>query len=330
MNEGASGGRSPETPEEQAEEARRCYDAGACMVHVHARDPETGYARPARRKEDFLDVNRLIRAKCPNIIIDNTSGGGMGLTLEERLSSLDANPETSDIDMGPFTVSLKLKRRLPPLTGRDQDEVLSDILPITVEETEERARRMRERGIKVVPGLFHSGHWSLVHNLINKGLLEPPYTFVMMLGMHVVEPADTRSLSRHAERGTAALPDVRDVGRASRPADVDSGNPDRTARDDWARNKPLPPARRTGRQQRPLRRAHSPHSSRTGSRHRNAAAGAENVGAFGNTNELSRVSGLLHTAIAAKMASTVHAAVKYGEPYRPFLEGVNSGGRTPV
>ncbi|SHI01069.1 3-keto-5-aminohexanoate cleavage protein [Marivita hallyeonensis] len=173
----------PETPEEQAAEAKRCYDAGASMVHIHARDPDTGYARPARRTEDFLEVNRLIRAQCPDLIIDNTSGGGMGLELEERLSSLDANPETSDIDMGPFAIALKLKARKAPLSGRDADEVLNDVLPVTVHETEERARRMKEKGIKAIPALFHPGHWSMVHNLIDKGLIEPPYTFAMMLGM---------------------------------------------------------------------------------------------------------------------------------------------------
>lgn len=173
----------PETPEEQAAEARRCYDAGACMVHIHARDPDTGYARPARRTRDFVDVNRLIRAEAPDLIIDNTSGGGMGLTLEERLSSLDANPEVSDIDMGPFAVALQLKKREAPLSGRDQDEILNDVLPVTVHETEERARRMKDKGIKAVPALFHPGHWSMVHNLIDKGLIEPPYTFGMMLGM---------------------------------------------------------------------------------------------------------------------------------------------------
>lgn len=173
----------PESPEEQAAEARRCYDAGATMVHIHARDPRSGYARPANRKEDFLDVNRLVREACPDIIIDNTSGGGAGLTLEERLSSLDANPEASDIDMGPFTIALKLKQRNAPLSGRDADEVLDDLLPVTVGETEERARRMKEKGIKAIPGLFHPGHWSMVYNLIDKELIEPPYTFGMMLGM---------------------------------------------------------------------------------------------------------------------------------------------------
>ena len=198
----------PETPEEQAEESRRCYDAGAAMVHIHARDPETGYARPARRKEDFIKVNRLIRSRCPDMIIDNTSGGGVGLTLEERLSSLDAGPEVSDIDMGPLAFALKLRRRLPPLTGRDQDEFTDDVIPITVGETELRARRMKERGILPTLAIFNSGHWGMVYNLIDKGLVSPPYNFLFVLGMTsgaVATPACLLDLLRDAPQPSNAF-----------------------------------------------------------------------------------------------------------------------------
>ncbi len=198
----------PETPEEQAEESRRCYEAGAVMVHIHARNPETGYARPTGRKEDYAKVNQLIRSRCPDIIIDNTSGGGLGLTLEERLSSLDAGPEVSDIDMGPLAFALKLRRRLPPLSGRDQDEFTDGVIPISVGETELRAKRMKERGIVPTLALFHSGHWSTVHNLIDKGLITPPYNFMFLLGMTggaLATPACLLDLLRDAPQPSNAF-----------------------------------------------------------------------------------------------------------------------------
>lgn len=173
----------PESPEEQAEEARRCYEAGASMVHIHARNPQTGYATPANRAWDFALVNHLVREKCPGMIIDNSSGGGLGLDLEERLSSLDAFPEVSDIDMGPFDVALPLRRREAPLTGRDADLMVDDLLPVTIGETELRARRMNERGVGITMALFHNGHWSSVDNLIRKKLVQPPYRFLFFLGM---------------------------------------------------------------------------------------------------------------------------------------------------
>lgn len=208
----------PETPEEQAEEARRCYEAGASMVHIHARNPATGYAKAANRADDYRLVNRLVREACPEIIIDNTSGGGMDLTLEERLSSLDAHPEVSDIDMGPFTVSLKLKKRVAPLTGRDADDRLSGVFPVTVEETETRARRMKERGVRAMPALFHPGHWSLVYNLIDKRLIEPPYAFVFFLGMmsgSLPTPESLLEMARHAPQPSTAL--VMSVGQHDLP-----------------------------------------------------------------------------------------------------------------
>lgn len=173
----------PETPQEQAEESRRCWEAGAAAVHIHARDPSYGYARAARRTEDYVLVNRAIRELCPDIIINNTSGGGVGLELQDRLCSLDAGPEVSDIDMGPFASRTKLKKRERPLTGRDEDQVLDRIASFTIGETEERARRMQQRGIRPEMALFHSGHWSTVFNLIDRGLVAPPYNFYFLFGL---------------------------------------------------------------------------------------------------------------------------------------------------
>lgn len=173
----------PETPEEQALECQRCYEAGASVVHIHARNPENGYAGPANRTLDYELVNHLVREKCPELIIDNTSGGGLGLSVEERLSSLDAHPELSDIDMGPFDIALPLRKREAPLSGRDTDELVDDLLPVTIGETELRAQRMNERGVGVTMALFHNGHWSSVDNLIRKKLVQPPYRFLFFLGM---------------------------------------------------------------------------------------------------------------------------------------------------
>lgn len=208
----------PETPEEQAEETRRCYEAGASMVHIHARNPETGYATAAKRADDFRLVNHLVRARCPDIIIDNTSGGGMGLTLQERVSSLDALPELSDIDMGPFDVALPLRRRLAPLSGRDADEMVDDLLPVTIGETELRARMMNERGVGITMALFHNGHWSSVDNLIRKGLVKPPYRFLFFLGMTsgaLPTPQGLLDLVRDAPHPSTAF--VMAVGRHDLP-----------------------------------------------------------------------------------------------------------------
>ncbi|MBA7629899.1 3-keto-5-aminohexanoate cleavage enzyme [subsurface metagenome] len=72
----------PYTPEEFGDEAKKCLDAGASTVHIHARDPKAGYPTP--------DLNRIkavidcIHEKAPEIIINITSS--VGLTLEQRVA----------------------------------------------------------------------------------------------------------------------------------------------------------------------------------------------------------------------------------------------------
>jgi len=73
----------PETPAEIADSVQAAYEAGASMVHVHARNPDH-LPGPARRVEDWREVNDRIRERCPDIIINNTTGGGPGMTDEER------------------------------------------------------------------------------------------------------------------------------------------------------------------------------------------------------------------------------------------------------
>ena len=81
----------PETPEEQAEQAYEAYKAGAAMVHLHVRDPKKWYDC-AGNAEQYRLVNGMVREKCPDIIINNTTGGSYGMTVEERLACLDASP----------------------------------------------------------------------------------------------------------------------------------------------------------------------------------------------------------------------------------------------
>ncbi len=72
----------PYTPEEFGEEAKKCYDAGARTVHIHARDPNTGFPTPDL--ERIRAVIDAIHEKAPEIIINITSS--VGLTLEQRIA----------------------------------------------------------------------------------------------------------------------------------------------------------------------------------------------------------------------------------------------------
>ena len=75
----------PETPDQIAEAAREACEAGASMIHVHARSPETRW-KGARTTETWREVNRKIRDRCPEVIINNTTGADFYVDMEDRLS----------------------------------------------------------------------------------------------------------------------------------------------------------------------------------------------------------------------------------------------------
>jgi len=72
----------PYTPEEFGDEAKKCLDAGASTVHIHARDPATGYPTPDLERIKAVIDN--IHEKAPEIIINITSS--VGMTLEQRVA----------------------------------------------------------------------------------------------------------------------------------------------------------------------------------------------------------------------------------------------------
>ncbi|MEM1515154.1 MAG: 3-keto-5-aminohexanoate cleavage protein [Candidatus Bathyarchaeia archaeon] len=174
----------PETPDEQAQQAYEAYKAGASIVHIHARDPKTGYATPSTSPEDYRIINRKIRALCPDIIINNTTGGGFGLSTEERMRSLEADPEIASLNMGPLAWRTLLKKRESPLTGRPEDILLDSIWPPTFSwrETELFAQRMLEKNIKPELEVYHQGQFQLVYNLIERNLIRPPYLIQLVMG----------------------------------------------------------------------------------------------------------------------------------------------------
>src|SRR5688572_14734965 len=72
----------PYTPVEIAEEAKRAYDAGASVVHIHARDPETG--KPSYDPKVYAAIAKEIHARCPLIL--NFSTGSIGISTEEKIA----------------------------------------------------------------------------------------------------------------------------------------------------------------------------------------------------------------------------------------------------
>jgi len=172
----------PETSDEIADSVYEAYSAGASMVHVHARDPNF-LPDPARTTEVWREVNGKIRERCPEIIINNTTGGGLDMTMEERLSCLDAQPEVASLNLSPDMSRFKLKERKAPLPHPRPVIEHDDCIPFSYKQIGWYAEEMKKRGIKPELEVYHSGGAGVVEDLIQRNLIEEPYWVQTVMGI---------------------------------------------------------------------------------------------------------------------------------------------------
>jgi len=157
---------TPEQPDEIAQAALECYNAGAAIVHIHARDEQ---GKPTGTKEKFEEILAAVRGKCSEIIIQFSTGGGANLTLEERVRCLDALPESASLNMG------TLMRQTGAQAGVPFSNMTKDI--------EAWAAKMRDLNIKPEMECYSQSMYRDVKNLIKKEIINPPYYVNMVLGM---------------------------------------------------------------------------------------------------------------------------------------------------
>jgi 3-keto-5-aminohexanoate cleavage enzyme len=155
----------PEQPEEIAESAYACYQEGAAICHIHGRDKE---GKPTGSKEVFQDIHDRIRAKC-KIIIQDSTGGGPNLSIEQRIECIYAKPEMASLNMGTMMRVSGQYKGVPFANMR--------------EDIETYVTRMREIGIKPEMEVYNHAMFREVENLIQKGLVEKPYYINLVLGM---------------------------------------------------------------------------------------------------------------------------------------------------
>ncbi len=149
----------PITPSEIAEEARRCFAEGASIIHLHVRKKD---GTPTQDKEVFKSAITAIKEQCPDIIVQVSTGGAVGMSFEERSQPLLLNPEMATLTTG---------------TVNFGDEVFLNPLPMI----KDLATMMKKRGITPEVEIFDSGMIETAKYLIKKGLLpeHPHFDFVM-------------------------------------------------------------------------------------------------------------------------------------------------------
>jgi uncharacterized protein (DUF849 family) len=94
----------PITPEEIAESSIAAAEAGAAIIHLHARNPETG--EPTPDPSVFMQFLPRIKQSC-NAVVNITTGGGLGMTVDERLAGpVKASPEMCSLNMGSMNFNI--------------------------------------------------------------------------------------------------------------------------------------------------------------------------------------------------------------------------------
>jgi len=171
----------PETADEIAASVEGAYEAGAAMVHIHARDPQQ-LTQGARETETWREVLRKVRQRCPEIIINATTGAGPGMSMEERSACLAAGPEVASLNLAPDMSKFKLKERRPPLPFPRPALEIDECIPFTYGQIHQFAAEMKQRGIKPELELYHPGCAWVVDYLIENDLIEKPYWMQTVMG----------------------------------------------------------------------------------------------------------------------------------------------------
>ncbi len=171
----------PETADEIADSVYEAYQAGASIVHVHARDPNN-LASCARSTEAWYAVNKKVRERCPDLIINNSTGGGLDTTMAERLSCLAAGPEIASLNLTPDMSKYKMKAREAPLPHPHPPIDYDECAPMSYKLVAQMAAEMKQRGIKPEMETYHSGGAWVIRDLIDQNLVEKPYWIQTVMG----------------------------------------------------------------------------------------------------------------------------------------------------
>lgn len=153
----------PYTVEEIVREAKSAYDAGASIIHLHVRWDD---GTPTQDKSRFKLMMDAIKAVCPDVIIQPSTGGAVGMSNDERLQPTELNPEMATLDCGTLNF------------GGD------DVFMNTENTIKYFGERMIERGIKPELEVFDKSMIDMALRLQKKGFIKSPMHFDFVMGVN--------------------------------------------------------------------------------------------------------------------------------------------------
>jgi 3-keto-5-aminohexanoate cleavage enzyme len=158
----------PYTVEEIGREAESAYKAGASIIHLHVREDD---GTPTQSKERFKACMDEVRRRCPDVIIQPSTGGAVGMTDEERLQPTELFPEMATLDCGTLNF------------GGDE------IFVNTENTIKNFGKIMIDRDIKPEIEVFDKGMIDYAIKFQKQGFIKTPMHFDFVLGVQMTATA---------------------------------------------------------------------------------------------------------------------------------------------
>ena len=163
--------RLPITPEEIGIAAAACAEAGASVVHVHAREAD---GTPTQRAEVYAQIIDAVQQRC-DVIVQVSTGGAVGMSPEERLAPVYLRPEMATLSMGSVNFGREVFLNLP-------------------DDIEHFAAEMARLGVEPELEVFDAGMLSTARRCIATGVLQTPLHVGLVLGVKGGMPGTPQAL----------------------------------------------------------------------------------------------------------------------------------------
>lgn len=153
----------PYTVEEIGVEAEKAYKAGAAIIHLHVREDD---GTPTQSRDRFEACIAEIRRRCPEVIIQPSTGGAVGMSNAERIQPVDLAPEMATLDCGTCNF------------GGDE------IFVNTENTIKEFGEKMIQLNVKPEIEVFDKGMIDMAIRLHKKGYIQAPMHFNFVMGVN--------------------------------------------------------------------------------------------------------------------------------------------------
>jgi uncharacterized protein (DUF849 family) len=197
----------PLTPDEIAKQSIEAAEAGAAIIHLHARDPRDG--KPTPDPDVFMQFLPRIKQSC-DAVVNITTGGGHGMTLQERLAApLRASPEVCSLNMGSMNFGLypmleRYKEWKYDWEPKHLENSRDFIFRNTFKDIEHVLKELGEGcGTKFEFECYDVGHLYTLAHFLDRKLVKPPLfvqTIFGILGGIGADPENLAHMKRIADK----------------------------------------------------------------------------------------------------------------------------------